>query len=185
MYYSGYNRLFCGIIFVIFNLNFGPVNLLPDFLGYIIILSGLNLLEEQNYLFAKGKVPTSILILLSVKDLVNLGNEVMRSSLSVWRIGYMLIDSVESILSMFLIYFICKGIYEVALSRGVEELSEKAVLTFRWYIAFAVVFLFYQPFSLNLSENIKKFMIFPTFINVIVLIGVAALFRNARNVLSD
>jgi len=39
--YKGYRRLFWGIIVTILHINLGPIQILPSFIGYIIISSGL------------------------------------------------------------------------------------------------------------------------------------------------
>lgn len=185
MYYSGYNRLFWGIIFVIFNFNIGPVNIFPDFIGYIIIFSGLNLISEQNPNYETGKMPACILIFLSLKGLFNLENIAAQSQLTDWKFGFMVAGSIESIISIYLIYCICKGIYEVANERGIVELRDEALKTFKYYFIFSVLFLFYTPFSINLSQNMNSFMILPMIINIFVLIFLAVLFRRGREQLSE
>lgn len=44
---KGYKKIFWGFLITIFNINIGPVNLLPNFIGYYFIGSGLNLIYEE------------------------------------------------------------------------------------------------------------------------------------------
>lgn len=45
--YNGISRAAWGYFFVYFDLNFGMVDILPDFAGYVIFLSAINLLKEE------------------------------------------------------------------------------------------------------------------------------------------
>ena len=45
--YTGLSRAAWGCFFLYFNLNLGPVNLLPNFVGYLLILSAIRLLEQE------------------------------------------------------------------------------------------------------------------------------------------
>ena len=45
--YNGISRAAWGYFFVYFDLNFGMVDMLPDFVGYILFLSAIGLLKEE------------------------------------------------------------------------------------------------------------------------------------------
>jgi hypothetical protein len=65
---SGYNKLFVGTIFVIININVGWVDILPNFIGYIIILYGLSILFKNTLIkdFQKAINISSILLIDSL-----------------------------------------------------------------------------------------------------------------------
>ncbi|MDD6795895.1 MAG: hypothetical protein PUE01_10890 [Clostridiaceae bacterium] len=44
---NGYKKMLIGFIFVTLNVNIGSVSILPDFVGYILILSGINIELER------------------------------------------------------------------------------------------------------------------------------------------
>jgi hypothetical protein len=66
---SGYNKLFIGTIFVIININVGWVDILPDFIGYIIILYGLSILFKKT-LIKDFEIAISISSILLIHSLV-------------------------------------------------------------------------------------------------------------------
>ena len=45
--YTGVSRLAWGYFFLYFDFNLGPVSVLPDFVGYLLFLSGIGLLQEE------------------------------------------------------------------------------------------------------------------------------------------
>ena len=45
--YTGVTRLAWGYFFLYFDFNLGPVSILPDFVGYLLFLSGIGLLQEE------------------------------------------------------------------------------------------------------------------------------------------
>jgi hypothetical protein len=185
VFYSGYNRLFWGYIFVIFNFNIGALNIFPDFIGYIIILTGLNILSEQNRHYEKGKIPAGLLIFLSLMGLFKLDALTLESGIVAWNLAFMLAGSIQSIINMYLVYCICKGIYEVAAERGMEELKSSVKWTFKWFFSAEVFLVFYTPFSLNLSKQTQEFMVIIFIVNLFVLIALAALLRRSRNQLGE
>lgn len=45
--YTGVSRLAWGYFFLYVDINLGPVSALPDFVGYVLFLSGIGLLQEE------------------------------------------------------------------------------------------------------------------------------------------
>lgn len=60
---EGYRKIFWGIFIATFNIKLGIVKILPAFVGFIIISSGINILIEETKLesFKKGKLYSNIL----------------------------------------------------------------------------------------------------------------------------
>ena len=44
---QGYNKIFWGLVFVVFNINLGLINVLPDFLGYFLISLGIGAIQNE------------------------------------------------------------------------------------------------------------------------------------------
>ena len=65
---QGYKKIFWGFLIVLFNINIGPVNILPDFLGYFIIGSGLSVIqgEFENKSLKKANKVAKLLFLYTV-----------------------------------------------------------------------------------------------------------------------
>src|SRR6185503_7701799 len=70
----GFMRIFWGLLFVALDIRFSPVDfLLPDFIGYILIVSGLGLLVQHHQWFRIARVLAIILIFVSLTSLVEAG----------------------------------------------------------------------------------------------------------------
>lgn len=67
----GFNRIFWGLLFVVLDIRIDSIDLfLPDFVGYILIASGLGLLAPHDKWFRRARVMAIIMIFFSLTDLV-------------------------------------------------------------------------------------------------------------------
>ena len=67
----GFNRIFWGLLFVVLDIRIDSIDLfLPDFVGYILIVSGLGLLTPHDKWFRRARVMAIIMIFFSLTDLV-------------------------------------------------------------------------------------------------------------------
>lgn len=67
----GFNRIFWGLLFVVLDIRINSIDLfLPDFVGYILIVSGLGWLAPHDKWFRRARVMAIIMIFLSLTDLV-------------------------------------------------------------------------------------------------------------------
>jgi len=70
----GFMRIFWGLLFVALDIRFSSIDfLLPDFIGYILIVSGLGLLVQHHQWFRIARVLAIILIFVSLTSLVEAG----------------------------------------------------------------------------------------------------------------
>lgn len=181
MYALGYNKLFWGMIFIIFDINLGVINILPNFIGYILIYSGLNILEKQHEIYKKGKIPAVILTILTLKDIVHTNkNNLLSGEFQSSNIGIMLIGAVVIIINMYLIYIICKGIYYISAYRGLDKFKSMAETKWKNYFIATVLMIFYIPFSLNLSSDFNIIMIILSIMQLVTMISIGMLFRRSR-----
>ena len=67
--YQGYNRVFWGILFITFHINLGPIRILPAFVGYLFISSGINILYE-NTKIAQFKNSQILAVVLAIKSII-------------------------------------------------------------------------------------------------------------------
>lgn len=185
MYELGYNRLFWGMIFIIFNINIGFINILPNFVGYLLIYSGLKILSTQHEIFNKGKPLAVILTLLILKDILNFQNNNFLNGEFQINIWLLLISSVTMIINIYLMYIICKGIYLLSQERGIDELSKVTKTRWKFYLVFSVISLFYLPLSLNLPNYSNLLFIIISFLKLIALIAIAFLFRRCKHQLAE
>lgn len=182
MYSIGYKRLFWGMVFIIVDINLGFINIFPDFIGYIFIYSGLNVLSSQHKGYEKGKVPAVILILLTVKDVVyNTDNNILVSQGYNLGLITIVIATVVTIVKLYLIYILCQSIYELCKERELNELMEKARTSWKFYFVISLLYLVYYPLSINLYLDLKIVVIFILVIfQIIASISVASLLSKCK-----
>lgn len=157
-----YSQIFWGFILVFVNINIG-IDILPDFIGYIIILIGLNSLEKHSSYFSKGKIFAFIFIFYSIPQFFGMGDQSMTSNVQPFDWQWLMYDQVGVILQLILVYYICKGIQEQATMSELTVLAEQAI--FRWKLFFVV-----SASTLLLTPFVLNFDIVQPFI-VILLIG--------------
>ena len=67
----GFNRIFWGLLFVVLDIRINSIDLfLPDFVGYIFIVSGLGLLAPHDKWFRRARIIAIFMICFSLTDLV-------------------------------------------------------------------------------------------------------------------
>src|SRR5688500_17953095 len=67
----GFKRIFWGLLFVVFDIRISSVDLiLPDFVGYIFIVSGLSFLVPHHQWFRTARVLAIIMIFVSLATIV-------------------------------------------------------------------------------------------------------------------
>lgn len=185
MYSTGYNKLFEGMLFITFNFNIGPINILPDFVGYMIIYSGLTVLQPQSEMYEKAKVSAIALIMITLKDIISLNGINFWQNLNSFTYIIIILDFIGGILNLYLIYIICKGIISLAEERGLIDLSESAKIRFKVYFVVTVIAIVYSPFSLVISLNISKYMLFVYIVGIIAALFIIELFNKCKIELKD
>lgn len=69
----GFNRIFWGLLFVVLDIRISSLDLvLPDFVGYILIVSGLSRLTPYHQWFRTARILAFILIFVSLTTLVGI-----------------------------------------------------------------------------------------------------------------
>jgi len=181
MYASAYNKLFWGMIILIFHINLGPISILPNFVGYMIIYSGLNTLSSQNEIYKRGKLPAAILVVLSLKDIWNNKNSnVFTGNFYNINVFMMIIGGIAVIIDIYLIYIICSGIYDSSRERNLESLMINSEDAWKFYLGISLIFLLCLPFSMNLPVNYNMAIIIISIIKGIAAICIIVILRKCR-----
>lgn len=171
---------------VVFNFNIGFFDILPNFVGYMLIFSALVQLEEQNPIFKRGKIPALILTAISLIELFKPKNvNLLEGRLGDASIWMLLLSSATVLISLYMYYVICKGIFLVSESRGEERLKEYAKDRYRFYFILNVIFIFYMPFSLNMPKDLAGFMVIPLILNIVAALLLMGLFRKSKELIKD
>jgi hypothetical protein len=119
----GFVNLFWGFIFL-FDFRLGGFDILPDFIGYIFIYSGLIRLTNINERFKTVKSISLLLVFLSIPEIY----QISTTHLLGYFAGILLaaICLITTLLQIVLVYNICQGIIEMANERGNFQLLSKA-----------------------------------------------------------
>lgn len=157
---NGFRNIFWGLIFVSFNFNLGFINIFPDFIGYLFIISGCAKLSEEEIAFKKVNKIGMVLVALTLIDYVR-GIILPFTSESITAYSFLsiLITLILGIGELYIVYHICKGIYNMASHNEVEYLMKMA--KFRWnFILY--IFLLNQiaiPFIYNFELPIFRWIL--------------------------
>lgn len=132
------SNIFIGflLIFLDFNINLGnsTIGLIPDFVGYIFLVKGIDDLVSQTVLFAKARsfsigmgIYTGILYAM---DLLGLNSQ----------LGFLgiFLGVISSIISLYISYTIVSGVQEMETSRGIELNGEKLRATWNYMAIFQI-----------------------------------------------
>lgn len=146
------------------NINFkgGHINLLPDFLGYIIVFLGLSELEKTDGVFEN---PKGVCIANIVYSAVIFVLEIMDRPYS--EFAAFALTVVGTILHLLLLYMIIKSVGEVETQR--EILLNYENLKAIWQLMVAVQIL---GLILSLLSNITSIF---TFLAIIALLGIVVI----------
>ena len=190
---GSFNKIYWGFIIVLFNINIGPINLMPDFIGYFLMSSGLyeiiNKFESKSLNKAK-----SIINFLFVYTLFNsifdfIGFEDLFISYSNNDFYYILI-SYKSVIDLSLTMFISlvkllatfkvlSGSIELYLSSEQQFKAETMERSQRSYTVMSLIGLFAITISLNISN--EYFSVGAAVFLIGVYIYYAVLLRRIRN----
>jgi hypothetical protein len=186
MYSSGYNKLFWGTVFIILKINIGPIDILPDFVGYLIMFFGICELSSQKIYYAKGKLPSLILAIISLKDVISLtNNNLLTGNVQIGNPWMGILGSVSMVINIYLMYIICNGICLVSEEKDMIALKKDAAGSLKFYFVISIADTFFIPFTMNFSRDLWGILILFAIINLIAMIVIASLFRRARTQLSE
>lgn len=183
-----FNRIFWGMILVFFNFNIGPIDVLPNIIGVIMIATALNgLYQTKNEeSFKKGEPYGWIMVGFEVVNLVFkfTGYNSMEASNS--SVLILLYGQIAALIRIILLYYIFKGIFNLGEKYNNLEISTKAkdrwVLSLICTVAISILI----AFGLNFKGGILDvLLIIFGGIGFIVNILVMALVRTAAKTFVD
>ena len=115
------NKIFWGMIFMFFNFNIDlgatRIGLIPDFVGYMILLNGLNELSQLSNKFEQVKPYTvGMVIYTGVLYGMNL------FGLSTWTVGPMtiILGIISTIVYLYISYHIVMGVKDIEIENNKE-----------------------------------------------------------------
>lgn len=186
MYKSDYNLLFWGFFLVIFNFRIQDFDILPDVIGYPLIIQALQGLRRQHHEYGKGIAFARVLAVWSLINIVQVqtGIQAPRPA-SFVDYAFLLVGQIGVILQMFLVYWILRTMIELAKESGNLLLNSQAMFRWKFYFWLSVVLLLTGPFAINLPEPIFLVMAVPIMLQFIAMLLLMVLISKAKRELSD
>jgi len=163
-----------------FDFRINGFDILPDFIGYLLIFLGLSALVNLNEKFNKAKTLALPLIIISVLDIyqspVPLNSGLMEPKTMIIS----LIGIISILLNMLMIYNICIGIEEKAKDSGNFVLGTLARSRWNLYLILQIIFLVVFVFNFVLKLT-SVLLVLPLFVfSVIVYIMMLNLISEAE-----
>lgn len=180
---SALNKVFWGLLFVLIDFNINHFDILPDFIGYIIVVFGLSELVPFSHLFSKARFVAIVLAGCSIPAMfmveINLLDGFQPSE-DVFMI--LIAATILTLIHLVFIYFFLKGLMELAVKSNLPGLAEKTQKQLTAYMVVSLAVAALSPFALNLTDQKAIFLIFTSAIaSFVVQIMVLALIRRFRS----
>ena len=169
---NGFKKIFWGFIFVFVDIRIGfsstdaigyRFDILPDIIGFIMIISGLAMIESLHHRFSEAKKFAYPLAFLSIFSIIEI-------TYPAGEIGplfgfFLVVGIIYIVLELLLIYNLCMGIAGASQTLTLESLAQK-----RWSL-----YLF-SRILLILSSLLLVFFIWPLVLFAALLALVANIF---------
>ncbi|UFJ42280.1 hypothetical protein LOK74_07250 [Brevibacillus humidisoli] len=145
MYQYAYRQLFWGSLIVLLDVRLQHFDILPDFVGYLIVIASLRKLSSQSSRF-RNAVPFAVVnlpfFLFAVVEL-QAGLEEFPQSTSdlLWMWG----GQAFVMLDLFMVYFICSGIALAARNQGHRRLARTVDSRWKFYLICQLLILIGSP----------------------------------------
>ena len=167
---SGYRLIFIGFILILLDFRINTFDLLPDFIGYIFVINGLNGLSVKGSAFEKAKPLAILLLFLSLPSLFGFWeNSLDTKSLAIFPVVYEFVLGLSHLIMMYLIF---AGTWEMATKYEDEEWGQH--LKSRWNLYAIVNLLFLCMYALSYNfPTIKPLII--VLIIVVLIVEIVAI----------
>lgn len=155
MIYNYYNKLFWGFVLILIDINIGYFDILPDLIGYILIVHGLELLKKVNRdgEFSKAMVCAGILIvstLIGIFFPIDLLEKITITNMTI-TIGF-------EIIQLCMIYFILEGSVETLKLGEKAEIADDISRNQEKYVYLQLLLIFLTCFLINTNDDLYYFL---------------------------
>ncbi|QHQ60179.1 hypothetical protein Ana3638_04785 [Anaerocolumna sedimenticola] len=129
----GYKTIFWGIVFISFHINLGSFQILPNFIGWAMVVSGINQLRTiyNSARFEKASVIALIAVFHSIISLLVTFRYPYADNSSPFMMFWIILISILEIL---IEYFIIHGSAEYLYDGDDMETADNLVKLFQWYL---------------------------------------------------
>ncbi len=140
----GFMKILVGSLIIFFDFRINGFNLIPDFVGYILITMGLSKALQLDEKFKRAQFFAIAMIVLSIPNIIE-----FQGFNPLWPIA-----PIVTIVSLCMLWFLLGGITDVALRNGNESLADlsKKVL-------YATIIILVISASIGFAANILVYII--------------------------
>ena len=145
---NGFGSIFWGFLFM-FDFRIQGVDILPNFIGYLFMYSGLGNLSSYSSEFGnaqKYSLPLAAISLLSIYQIQNPVGQVTIDPLS---FGLYAVSIITTVLDLLLVYHLCRGIIDLAKDQSNDGLQELAHQRWKYYLYYKIIFYYLFSFKFN------------------------------------
>lgn len=153
-----YSRVAWGLALTLIDFRIQNFDILPDLVGYALIMAGLSGVMPKNRYFDVGRITAFILMIYSISYLFGKPMEISLTHPVAPTLGQMLIAGAESVVQLAMLFGICAGIRLNAASGRRIGLAHYAKRIWEAVFGLGAAMLFCMPFTLNTSSN--EFLMF-------------------------
>lgn len=184
---TGFAKVFWGLMLVFLDIRMNQFDILPDLLGYILVYAGLSGLSGLHEHFRKAKAFCIPLLIVSIFELLSfrLRFEItVDTAVTPVSFVVILMTVAFSLLDLFMIYHLCKGIGCLAKQAGAYPLEEKARQRWTYYLWIAIVMTLFPFLAFTGAINVLILIFIPFFVaSLIVFLLILLLVREADRML--
>ena len=162
---TAFRRLFAGLVIVLLDIRMNTFDILPDAIGFLLVVWALDKLAQHSGHFRKAKGMALVLFACAIISLFQIfGSEITDITISQADMGSVIFFFVNSIAHLLMAYFIFEGIQELVVPFN-PALASAAENRKWFYVGFYYLFLLIFPWGLNLEGHIiAPFILFFGFI---------------------
>ncbi|MCM3781655.1 hypothetical protein M3231_01600 [Neobacillus mesonae] len=175
-------RISWGFMFVLFDVNIGTFDILPDLIGYLIIFSGLSQLGQNDIDFRRAKWLSFILFICSLAGIF--APAVNYVSFASMPLSVHIFGQLTSLLTFILLVLIFRGLESLKLWEFFQEEEQlKQVIRFRrnGLLGLQALTMILYPFGFNVDSSALTVLLVLTVIQfVFYILLLALLFRMAK-----
>lgn len=135
---SVFNNLKWGFLMIMLDFRIAGIDLLPDFIGYIIFFSSLGYLASQNEYFEKAKNLSIAMIVLSFFTIYQKTNNIA-NNYSLGNPVMFFIGLIALIVDLILVYNIFQGINQMASIQNKDYLISESDECWKYYLILCFV----------------------------------------------
>lgn len=150
---KSYSRIAWGLSLELVDFRLGSFDILPDFLGYLLIMLGLSGLRSNGRYFSIAWGAAGIQLVMSLLQLLGLQMGISLTRYETPSLSVLMLTSIVIAIDLVMIFGICGGIRANALERRKLELAHSARGGWRVLFAFGALMLFLLPFQLNFTKE--------------------------------